>query len=551
MSDQLDSPPTIKTSVLVVGSGPLGCTFARKLVEGGMEVLMIDAGAQLSAEPGEHLKNSFLYQRNVNLFTGVIKGHLSTLSIPPDNSAVPTLDPGAFSYDPTEYPGFVKDGQNPEQSPYDNLPDSAATYAVGGMATHWTAAVPRQHPEVERSPLITEKEWEELYKESEKLLKKSDKLFEHSIRNTLVREVLNETYDGEIVDPDYLPQNLPLAGVRKNQEFVIWTGGNTILGEDLVRDIKSGDCSKIQLKPMWQCEQLVPTEDGQSIWFAVVKDLLEKKRYQVHAKVFVLAAGAVLTPQILFNSEAMHPLPKALGHYLCEQPMAFCQIVLKQELVDSIKPRPEWKEKVDEYRDKNPEDPIPIPLDDPTPQCWIPVSDSRPWHCQVHRDAFSYGEVAPNIDTRLIVDLRWFGRVNPRHENHVTFSHTNRDTFGMPQPTFHFKTTKEEGEQIHEMMNDMCKAAGALGGFLPGSEPSFQKPGLALHLTGTCRMGAEDDGKSVVDTHSKVWGYKNLFIGSCGVIPTGTACNPTNTAMALAIKSCGYILKKFGPHSGN
>ena len=105
MSDQPDNPPTIETDVLVVGSGPLGCTFARKLVKGGMKVLMIDAGAQLSAEPGEHLKNSFLYQRNVNLFTGVIKGHLSTLSIPPDNSAVPTLDPGAFSYDPGDYPG--------------------------------------------------------------------------------------------------------------------------------------------------------------------------------------------------------------------------------------------------------------------------------------------------------------------------------------------------------------------------------------------------------------------------------------------------------------
>ena len=96
---------TINTEVLVVGSGPLGCTFARKLVEGGMKVLMIDAGAQLSPDPGEHLKNAFLYQRNVNLFTGVIKGHLSPISVSPDNSAVPTLDPGAFTYDPDKYKG--------------------------------------------------------------------------------------------------------------------------------------------------------------------------------------------------------------------------------------------------------------------------------------------------------------------------------------------------------------------------------------------------------------------------------------------------------------
>ena len=53
----------------------------------------------------------------------------------------------------------------------------------------------------------------------------------------------------------------------------------------------------------------------------------------------------------------------------------------------------------------------------------------------------------------------------------------------MPQPTFHFKMTKDEGTEAHEMMTDMCKAADALGGFLPGSEPSFQKPGLALHIT--------------------------------------------------------------------
>lgn len=142
----------------------------------------------------------------------------------------------------------MKDGQNPDQSPYDNLPDAAATYAVGGMATHWTAAVPRQHPDMERTKIINEDEWNELYKESEKLLKKSDKLFDDSIRNTIVRDVLKTTYKKEITESEYLPQNLPLAGVRKNEEFVMWSGSDTILGEDLVKKIKAEKHSPIKLK---------------------------------------------------------------------------------------------------------------------------------------------------------------------------------------------------------------------------------------------------------------------------------------------------------------
>ena len=106
------------------------------------------------------------------------------------------------------------------------------------MATHWTAAVPREH-KIERSSLITD--WDCLYERSEALLKKSDNLFEKSIRNTVVKEVLQEAYPD--IDKQYSPRNLPLAGVR-NGEFVTWTGSNTILGEDLVKIIKSGDNSK-------------------------------------------------------------------------------------------------------------------------------------------------------------------------------------------------------------------------------------------------------------------------------------------------------------------
>ena len=113
------------------------------------------------------------------------------------------------------------------------------------------------------------------------------------------------------------------------------------------------------------------------------------------------------------------------------------------------------------------------------------MSENLPWHCQVHRDAFSYGGVVPNVDTRLIVDLRWFGKMTPNYDNYVSFASMsdNRDTFGMPQPTFNVKLSDDDAELSHKMMEDMLVAAGSLGGFLPGAEPSFQELGQSLHIT--------------------------------------------------------------------
>ena len=57
-------------------------------------------------------------------------------------------------------------------------------------------------------------------------------------------------------------------------------------------------------------------------------------------------------------------------------------------------------------------------------------------------------------------------------------------------------------------------------------------------------MRERDDGTSVVDGHCKVWGVDDLFIGSCAVIETSMACNPTLTTVALAIRICRMILEK-------
>ena len=531
MSTQRDH---VQVDVFIAGSGPVGATFARKLVEGGRSVAMVDAGAKLSARPGEHLKNSALYQRNINLFAPVIRGHLNLVSIPTNNSPVVTLDPAAFAVDMEKHQGFVHNNQNPEQSAYKNLDAAAVTYAVGGMATHWTCATPRHHPLVERTNLITDAEWDRLYSEGERLLNTHTDAFDHAIRHQLVRELLREEYT-ELEEP-YHVQNLPLAVERREDDpqFVHWSGTDNVFGP-LCDDDYGG---RFVLRPEHVCRRLGLSPDGSRVEYADVEDLATTKIVRVEAETFVIACNAIGTPQVLWAS-GIRPL--ALGRYLNEQPVAFCQIVLHQHRVDQLELDERFADRVRLHREERPTDPIPIPTHDPEPNVWIPVSNDRPWHCQIHRDAFHYGDIAPNVDGRLIVDLRWFGITQPRADNRVTFSDRHVDIFGLPQPTFEWTITDMEREQMHRMMKDMLRAAGALGGFLPGSEPQFVEPGLPLHFAGTVRMG-EDPETSVCDTNSKVHGLDNLYVGGNGVIPRGQASNPTLTSVAFALKSSAHIL---------
>jgi pyranose oxidase len=525
----------LTVDVLIVGSGPVGCTYARKLVEAGRSVYMIDAGARYSPRPGEHLKNSFMFQRNIDLFASVIRGHLTPLSIPTNNMPALTLDPGAFQFDQEKYKGFVHNNQNPDQDPQKNLVGAGVTYAVGGMSTHWTCATPRHHPTIERSDIYDDAEWDRLYTAGEQLLNTHKHEFDMSIRHQLVRDTLQAEFS-ELPEP-YGVQNLPLAVERRkdNPEFVRWSGSDTVLGP-----LADGhqDEEPFILREQHRCEKLVQSKDGASIDHAVVQDLQNWATYTVRAKTYIVCCNAYLTPQVLYNSGIR---PEPLGRYLTEQPMSFCQIVLKQSLIDALADDPRFAEKCQAHREKSPLDPVPFAPGEPEPQVWIPVSDGRPWHCQIHRDAFHYGDVQPNVDSRLIVDLRWFGIVKPRWESKMTFSDQHLDSFGMPQPTFEWILDDEDRREQHLMMADMLRAASALGGFLPGSEPTFVAPGLPIHTTGTVRMGCSPDD-SVVDGNSQVWGYDNLFLGGNGLIPRGSASNPTLTSVSMALKASEHII---------
>jgi pyranose oxidase len=520
----------IETDVLVIGTGPIGCTFARVLVEEGhRDVLMIDAGAQLSEKPGQHLKNAFVYQRDIDRFTPVVQGNLNLVSIPTADGYTSNLDPIAFRPDlPT-----IRSGQNPRQNPARNLPAAAVSYGVGGMFTHWTCNAPRHHPELERISFIPDAEWDALYAKAESLLDVHTDVFSQSLRHRAVKKALKSHYgDGADI------RDLPVAGHRRqdNDEFVHWTGSDTVLGPLIDRQPPAGG-QQFQILPHHRARSL--SFNGGQVKHAVVDDLMRWEHVEIRANVFIVCCGSILTCQLLWNSNIR---PSALGRYLTDHPMTFCQIIMRREIIEEIAAAP--RREGDRLEASQYADPIPFPMNDPPPMVWIAPSPGRPWHCQVHRDSFSYGMLPGDIDDRIIVDLRWFGMVNPHVDNRVYFEPDINDKFGMPQPTFEYELDEDDCLRTHLMFEDMVEAAGVLGGVLPSSPPQFMPAGQSLHIMGIHRMGEANDGASVTDPYSKLWGFDNLYLGGNGMIPTRTAVNPTLTSCALAIRAAEKMIRK-------
>lgn len=120
---------------------------------------------------------------------------------------------------------FVSENKNPQQDPFVNLPKAAATYAVGGMSTHWTACTPRVYQQY-RSPLIDSDTWDSLYEEAE-LLNTNQNMFDdtkidsfgggapggirHFIRNNLVRDTLRRGYP-HLNEPKEIPHAVFATG---------------------------------------------------------------------------------------------------------------------------------------------------------------------------------------------------------------------------------------------------------------------------------------------------------------------------------------------------
>ncbi|MXS75908.1 choline dehydrogenase [Microbacterium sp. CSI-V] len=488
--------------VAIVGSGPTGAAYARVISERApdLTVAMFEVGPTVSDPPGAHVKNiAEPAERTRAQVASEGPGERGTKVVSPGaaKAGVRGARPGTFLLDD----GYVFEGE-------DGLPVAAMSSNVGGMAAHWTGACPWPN-ESERIGFLPD--MDELLAEAERLLGVTRDAFDSAPFGEIVRERLAAAVDDGRTDATKV-QRMPLAVHRRDDGRLVWSGSDVVLG-DVTRTNPAFSLFDESLVTS------VVLADGRAAG-VVVRDLRSGEEHEVAARAVVVAADALRTPQLLWASGVR---PPALGRYLNDQ----AQVVFASRLRDVA----------------------PLGADAPATGLaeysgvsWVPFTDAVPFHGQIMQlDAspIALAEDDPVVPGS-IVGLGLFCAKDLQADDRVEFDDAHVDGYGMPAPRIHYTLTARDHEVIERARAEITRLAEAIGD--PVGDRPFTLPlGSSLHYQGSTRMGAADDGESVCDTDGQVWGVPGLFVAGNGVIPTATACNPTLTSVALAVRGARAI----------
>jgi pyranose oxidase len=188
--------------------------------------------------------------------------------------------------------------------------DAQTARCVGGSSTLWSCATPEAHPNLERSDLFTNLEWVALYNEARALTGTSSTEFDMSIRHQLVKHVLQNAYSGT----KRMFTSLPLAVARdkKIPDCITWSSSATVFGH--ITKTPTQDGSRLfTLMPDHACEVLERDSTNGNITGAAIQDLHHGCYLRIKAKKYVVCAGSIHTPQILYNSGYYETLPAVVS----------------------------------------------------------------------------------------------------------------------------------------------------------------------------------------------------------------------------------------------
>lgn len=482
-------PIPADVDVLIVGSGPNGAAYARVLSgrHPRARILMVEVGPRLTATPGLHTRNITDPEERRRAVQG-------------SESGGPAAAAGTF---------FVDHAAAARNDP-GTLAAAAMSSNVGGMGRHWAGATPTPHP-AELPAFMTAPQWSELFARSRHLLATDDRPLTDAAHWTESLHRVAAAFDAGL-PAGRRTRDMPVARTIAPDGSVIWSGADTVLGTLATERRETFSIAAETL-----CFELLET--GGRVTAATLRSQVDGSTTTVSAQVFVVAADSLRTPQLLWNSGIR---PYALGRYLGDHLV----------IAGTFTP-----EHLDE-----PEDAAAVfgagrSLNNTTgtPSNGLGTVPFDPGAHPVHTQ---FGQVAIHHDGRDGAEgLTMFGCMlakDARDEDRVRFRDDRTDRYGMPAIEFDYGLTGRDRELMAYAEDCVSRAAEALGA--TGVRTVTQPHGMSLHYLGTVRMGADDDGASVCNSDSRVWGHDNLFVAGNGVIPAELSCNPTLTSVAISVR---------------
>jgi choline dehydrogenase-like flavoprotein len=132
---------------------------------------------------------------------------------------------------------------------------------------------------------------------------------------------------------------------------------------------------------------------------------------------------------------------------------------------------------------------------------------------------------------------------SPNPNNRVTLI-DEKDALGCPKIKVHYACAQHDIDSVNraqKILGDALTATG-LGHYEPPKESAEKMKSLpgSHHMLGTTRM-SEDPKDGVVDSDCKVHGMQNLFIAGSAVFTTGGYANPTLTNLAIGIRVADQV----------
>ena len=546
--------PEKQFDALVVGSGAAGSFAAKELTERGLEVLLLEAGPNITEEDfkvPDHPR-----QKGINLKSralAVLKGQYIQARI-------------GFFGDQFKHL-FVNDWQNPYTTPakdfnlwirgrqlggrlhlYGKVLLRMTDYdfkaaSRDGFGEDWPISYADLAPYYDRV-----EEFMGVYGAMDNVRNLPNGKYFKTPKLTAVEQAFKATVedkwpDRSVISWRYAAPNLkrvplPLLAAKE-------TGRLTIRTDAIVKRIT--------------CDAATGRATG-----AEFIDRLTRKTETVSASVVVLCASTIESVRLLLNSASeKHPGGMAnstglLGRYFMDQ--------CPSQIYGTLPGVKGW-----ELDDSAPPD----PFYEPSGGVYIPrfqnldsVTNSKFKRGFAFQGAIGRGRV--DDDRPAIFGIMGFGETLPYYENRVRLSSWRKDAWGIPAAHIQCSFGSNERELLQEQvrslreMVELCGYKIIFSGSTLGLEnekevfpdadwlsrfmfrKSFKKSmaiGAAIHECGGARMG-DDPAKSVLNSYNQCWDVKNLFVTDGSCFPSSGTVGPALTIMALTARACDYIAQE-------